>query len=157
MDVRDSRLSAGFAAAVQIQACVLDTQVLLDWLVFDDPRMRDWSQAITTSRVRWLSCAAMLDEALRVAHYPALARRASPEKAEALLRATFASHAQVLPQPVSSPLLRCRDPDDQVFIDLALAQGARWLLSRDRALLDLRRRAAATGLHIVAPGEAAPP
>lgn len=157
MDARDRRLPAGPPAAAQAPSCVLDTQVLLDWLVFDDPRMRDWSQAITNGRVRWLSCAAMQAEALRVAHYPALARHASPVKTEALLREAFASYALDLAPPISSPLLRCRDPDDQVFIDLALAHGARWLLSRDRALLDLRRRAAAAGLYIVAPGQITPP
>jgi predicted nucleic acid-binding protein len=34
----------------------------------------------------------------------------------------------------------CRDPDDQKFLDLALACGARALLTRDRALLELGRR-----------------
>ena len=47
--------------------------------------------------------------------------------------------------------LQCRDPDDQMFIDLALAQRARWLLTRDRALLALARPAAAYGLEIAAP------
>ena len=35
---------------------------------------------------------------------------------------------------------RCDDPDDQVFIDLALAGEAQWLLSHDKAVLRLRRR-----------------
>jgi predicted nucleic acid-binding protein len=37
--------------------------------------------------------------------------------------------------------LECRDPDDQTFIDLAVAAGARWLVTRDRALLELAREA----------------
>ncbi|MFP5353710.1 MAG: prolyl oligopeptidase family serine peptidase, partial [Gemmatimonadota bacterium] len=37
------------------------------------------------------------------------------------------------PEPANGPL-SCRDADDQVFIDLALATRCRWLLSRDRAL-----------------------
>lgn len=145
------------AAQVAPPACVLDTQVLLDWLVFDDPRMRGWSRAITTGRLHWLSCAAMQAEALRVAHDPAIARRASPAPMESLLREVFATYARTVPPPVPSSRLRCRDKDDQMFIDLALAQSARWLLSRDHALLDLRRRAAAVGLYIVAPGDAIPP
>jgi predicted nucleic acid-binding protein len=37
--------------------------------------------------------------------------------------------------------LLCSDPDDQVFLDLAVTRGASFLLSRDRALLKLARRA----------------
>ena len=44
--------------------------------------------------------------------------------------------------------LRCTDPDDQKFIDLALQTGASALLSRDRAVLKLARRAAVHGLPI---------
>jgi predicted nucleic acid-binding protein len=47
--------------------------------------------------------------------------------------------------------LRCTDADDQKFIDLACAAPARWLVSRDRAVLKLRRRAATDGLVIVTP------
>ncbi len=38
-----------------------------------------------------------------------------------------------------------------MFLDLAHAAGARWLLSRDRAVLRLARRAAALGLVIAKP------
>ncbi|MBN8487205.1 MAG: PIN domain-containing protein, partial [Burkholderiales bacterium] len=52
------------------------------------------------------------------------------------------------------PVLRCTDPDDQKFIDFALACGARWLVSRDKAVLKLRRRALALhGLQIVHPAD----
>jgi predicted nucleic acid-binding protein len=47
--------------------------------------------------------------------------------------------------------LHCADPDDQMFVDLAHAAGARWLVSRDRAVLRLARRAAAFGIAIAAP------
>ncbi|MBW8810763.1 MAG: PIN domain-containing protein, partial [Lysobacter sp.] len=43
-------------------------------------------------------------------------------------------------------LPRCADPDDQKFLELALAANARWLLSRDHALLVLGRRTARAGL-----------
>jgi predicted nucleic acid-binding protein len=46
--------------------------------------------------------------------------------------------------------LRCTDPDDQKFIDAAIVS-AQWLISRDRAVLKLARRAAALGLRIVTP------
>jgi predicted nucleic acid-binding protein len=37
---------------------------------------------------------------------------------------------------------RCSDPDDQKFIELAAASGAQGLVSKDRAVLKLRRRCA---------------
>jgi uncharacterized protein len=49
----------------------------------------------------------------------------------------------------------CPDPDDQKFIDLALAQGAGWLLTRDKHLLRMRRVCQRWGL-MVAPPEAVP-
>ncbi|MFT7776961.1 putative toxin-antitoxin system toxin component, PIN family [Roseateles sp.] len=47
--------------------------------------------------------------------------------------------------------LVCRDPDDQKFIDLALAARARWLISRDKAVLALAKRARLRGLAILTP------
>jgi predicted nucleic acid-binding protein len=44
--------------------------------------------------------------------------------------------------------LVCRDPTDQMFIDLALTCRPSWLVTRDRALLSLRRRAAPQGVAI---------
>jgi len=50
--------------------------------------------------------------------------------------------------------MRCTDPDDQKFIDLAATSGAQWLISRDRAVLKLRKRAFALAqLRIVSPAE----
>jgi predicted nucleic acid-binding protein len=37
--------------------------------------------------------------------------------------------------------LHCSDPDDQKFIDLAICAGAHTLVSRDKALLKLARKA----------------
>ncbi|MEW9625771.1 PIN domain-containing protein [Rhodanobacter geophilus] len=53
----------------------------------------------------------------------------------------------------SAPRLpRCRDPDDQKFLELARACGAQWLLSRDRELLRLARRTRREhGFDIVTP------
>jgi predicted nucleic acid-binding protein len=47
--------------------------------------------------------------------------------------------------------LHCSDPDDQMFIDLAQTQRVQWLLTRDRALLRLARRARAHGVEVLTP------
>ena len=65
------------------------------------------------------------------------------------LLAHFDRYAWLLPEPPPAPLrLRCVDPDDQVFVDLALANSAHWLLSHDKAVLRLRRRMPAGGPRI---------
>ena len=138
-------------------ACVIDTQLVLDWVVFDDPRIRPWAEAIARGRLRWLVCEAMRTEALRVLHYPAVARRMAPSRSTSRLLDCFAQYATPADRPPSIPHLRCSDTDDQMFLDLALAHRAPWLLSRDRSLLKLRARAVRHGLTISTPELLTPP
>jgi putative PIN family toxin of toxin-antitoxin system len=130
------------------QAIVVDTQVVMDWLVFDDPRVRPLAQALTAGAVRWLVAPAMRDE-LRHVLGRGVAARYAPDLPR--IEAHFDAHAEPVAAAEPSPRLVCRDPDDQKFIDLALALGARWLVSRDKALLALAKRARLRGLLIVKP------
>lgn len=52
-------------------------------------------------------------------------------------------------QVVESAPWRCRDPLDQKFVDLAVTARAEWLITRDRDLLKLARKARRVGLGIV--------
>jgi predicted nucleic acid-binding protein len=131
-------------------AAVLDTNAVLDWLVFGDPRMQPLAEAITAGRVVWLATAPMRDELLHV--LPRLARtrwRPDPAHVDRMHRALVTEWTE--PHPPRCAALRCRDADDQKFVDLALAAEARWLVSHDRALLDLTRPAGRRGLSIVRP------
>ncbi len=131
---------------------VLDTNAALDWLVFADPRILPLVDALQAGRLRWVACPAMRQELAHMLGHASLARW-SPDAPAAL--AQFDRLAEISATPVTNPHvgLRCRDTDDQVFVDLALAQGARWLLTHDRALLKLARRAAAKGLQIQRPAD----
>ena len=134
----------------QASPVVLDTNVVLAWLVFRDPRLAALATALETGHVRWLACPRMRSELTLTLSYPALSKW-NPDSERTL--ASFDRWAELLPDPPApqaSPLL-CSDPDDQVFIELALAHQARWLLTRDRALLKLKRRAAGRGLQIAPP------
>ncbi|MBA4178749.1 MAG: hypothetical protein C0505_19645 [Leptothrix sp. (in: Bacteria)] len=127
-------------------AVVLDTNTVLDWLVFADDSVATVASAIQKGRLRWLACTGMRDELARTLGYRSLAKW-NPDSEQSL--ATFDRLATLLPTPPVAPLhLRCSDPDDQVFLDLALAHRATWLLSHDRALLRLGKRAWRTGLCI---------
>lgn len=132
-------------------AIVIDTQVVMDWLVFRDARVGALSTAITAGALRWLVAPAMRDE-LRHVLGRGVAASYAPDLA--FIEAQFDAHAQpvdlIEPQPLASRLV-CRDADDQKFIDLALARQARWLISRDKAVLALAKRARPRGLVIVPP------
>src|SRR5262245_42733415 len=47
---------------------VLDTNVVLDWLLFADPGVAAMAAAIEAGSVRWLACAAMREEFERTLH-----------------------------------------------------------------------------------------
>lgn len=126
---------------------VLDTNVVLDWLLFGEPAVSALAAAVTAGSVRWLATAAMRDELAHVLDH-GLAESRQADSA-GLLAAWDARAVIVAAAPPHR--LACTDPDDQKFLDLAFAASARWLVSRDRALLRLGRQAAALGLTIVAP------
>jgi putative PIN family toxin of toxin-antitoxin system len=127
---------------------VLDTQVVLDWLWFSDQRTHAVATALTQGQLRWIATPAMRAELAHV--LPRLRARAGAPPCEHVLTQVDAHVAQWCP-PAATALLKCRDPDDQKFLDLALEAGAAWLLTRDRALLTMARRAAAQGCRIVEP------
>ena len=121
---------------------VLDTNIALDLLVFDDPACLPLAAALRRGDLRWLATAAMRDELVRVLGYPPIAARLAQRGpgAPAVL-AAFDALAQPA-QPAAPAPCRCADPDDQIFIDLAVAHGA-LLLSRDQAVLSMRKVLAA--------------
>lgn len=130
---------------------MLDTNVVLDWLLFSDGSSTPFAAAITHRRVCWVATQAMRGELAGVLRRGlATSRQADP----AVVLAAWDAHVQVVAEPARLPgsvALHCNDPDDQKFLDLAHASGARWLLSRDRAVLRLARRAATMGLTIAVP------
>jgi putative PIN family toxin of toxin-antitoxin system len=126
---------------------VLDTNVCLDWLLFGNAGVAALVDAIASGHLRWLATAAMRDELAHMLGHSRLAHWPNPRE-QAL--ASFDTYAELC--PVATPcLLRCTDPDDQMFIDLAVAESVDWLLTRDRALLKLARRARPSGLSVLTP------
>lgn len=132
-------------------AVVIDTQVVMDWLVFRDARVGALTAAVTSGQLRWLVAPPMRDE---IRHVLGRGIAASYAPDLAFIESQFDAHAVAVEAAPAQPLagrLVCRDPDDQKFIDLALARGARWLISRDKALLALAKRARPRGLLILKP------
>jgi putative PIN family toxin of toxin-antitoxin system len=133
---------------------VLDTNACLDLWVFDDPRAARLRAALLAGAIEAVTNAACRDEWLRVLQYPQL-RLGEVERLEHARR--YDALVGLLPDDTAPcvaepPLPRCADPDDQKFLQLALASGARWLVSRDGDVLALGRRTRRDGLfEIVSP------
>ena len=122
---------------------VLDTNIWLDWLVFDDPGIFALRKAVVAGHAEVCIDEACLSELARVLGYPLFATvldtgvqaahlAAATKVARMLNRQHTAYEVHALPT--------CRDPDDQKFLELARDCGASHLVTKDKALLELARR-----------------
>ena len=128
---------------------VIDTNTVLDMLVFEDPAARDLLAQLQQGALQWLAAAPMRDELARVLGYPHIVKRLQSRGLEATtVLATFDTLAIIKPSAARAAFA-CKDRDDQQFIDLALAWGAA-LLSKDRAVLSMARRLARLGIPVCA-------
>lgn len=137
---------------VKPKLAVIDTNVMLDWLVFSNPAALQLGTAVLAGHWAWHRSPPMLEE------LQAVLRRPLPERWEAARKHALTIDIDSIGTewriPDALPAahsLVCRDAADQMFIDLALCCGPAWLVTRDRALLALRRRAALRGVVIVTP------
>ena len=126
---------------------VLDTNVVLDLVVFDDPGTAPLRAAIEAGRVSVYTNPECVAELHRVLAYP---RFALGEAAQETALRWFETHAQAIAAAAAKPPLpRCSDPDDQKFLELAWAAQADFLVTKDKALLELARRVARLGRFLV--------
>ena len=131
---------------------MLDTNVVLDWLVFGDPDGSTLGAAIVAGEVRWIATTAMRDELAHVLGRGHLDPCWHPDSA--VVWGAWDRHCEsvaTLPALAATGRLHCSDPDDQKFIDLAVRAPARWLLSRDRAVLKLSPQLLAIGVQVTTP------
>ena len=116
---------------------VVDTNVWLDWLVFGDAVVAPLRAAVSGGHLELVACVRIRDEVLDVIRRPQIAVRCADLDAAA---DTFHRHVRLADPPPDCGLT-CTDPDDQVFLDLAVAERAAWLISKDRDLLSLASKA----------------
>jgi putative PIN family toxin of toxin-antitoxin system len=131
---------------LQKMRLVIDTQIWLDWLVFDDPSVAPLRAAIDGSHAEVLIDDACLAELERVLAYPL---KRTVDVQACLSECLGIARKVECEAPPRLPL--CRDPDDQKFLELAAAAKADCLVTRDRELLRLTRRCA-PWFRIVSPG-----
>jgi putative PIN family toxin of toxin-antitoxin system len=120
---------------------VVDTNVVLDLLVFRDPATAALAQGLESGTFEWLATAAMRDELERVLAYPKLAPHVLRRRGDAqTVLADFDRHARVV-AVADKASVTCGDADDQKFIDLAVAHRC-LLLSKDAEVLRMKKRLA---------------
>jgi predicted nucleic acid-binding protein len=126
---------------------VLDTNIVLDLWVFDEPRAEALRLSVETGGTHWLATAAMRQELTRVLAYPQIAKRLTHRAlpAEAVL-GHFDRWAQLQPDAPKAPYA-CKDTDDQMFIDLAVAHTAA-LHSKDAQVLCMKKRLERCGVAL---------
>jgi putative PIN family toxin of toxin-antitoxin system len=133
---------------------VLDTNIVLDLWVFNDPRTQGLRTALNQSRLHWIATAAMREELRRVLGYPHLLARLQAHSRNAHHVLHEFDHRTALLEDAPKAPCTCKDPDDQKFIDLSVAHHA-LLLSKDAQVLCMRRRLERQGVtlnpHIPAP------
>ena len=122
---------------------VLDTNIWLDWLVFNDSSVLHLKKVVSEGQAEIFIDAACEAELERVLAYD-LARHTLDAAAQAACLAEcrrIARHVDTSAPPDECKLLpRCADPDDQKFLALALAARADVLITKDHKLLELARR-----------------
>ena len=119
---------------------VLDTNVWLDWLVFDDPSIAPIKAAVAANRVELFTDTACEAELERALGYDLGKRSVDVAACIAECRRVARRIDSGVPEAERAQLPACRDPDDQKFLEAALAARAEFLVTKDRALLDLARR-----------------
>jgi len=140
-------------AAPGTAIAVLDTNAWLDLYVFDDAPARELRAALEAGRLQAVRSGRTDAELEAVLERPALAAR-SPAAATALRLAAWRGAARCIDEAALRPApWLCRDRDDQKFLDLAVAARAAWLITKDRALLELDRRTRHAGLRVATPAQ----
>jgi putative PIN family toxin of toxin-antitoxin system len=127
---------------------VLDTNVLLALWLFRDPVVEPLRAVIETGLLMPVRSRATDAEFAEVLGRPELFEVATDRQARLIQE--WQAQASLVDVIEPAPWT-CRDPLDQKFLDLAVSAGAGWLITRDRDLLKLARKARRQGLLILTP------
>jgi uncharacterized protein len=135
---------------------VLDTNVWLDWLVFNDAGIAPLKSAQAAGEIEIIRHLPGEQELERVLAYKAMKPLVAADLQPAIMTAMRRTS---IPHDGSSRAGRvpqCRDADDQTYLELARDCDADLLVTKDRDLLSLRRaKFGLASFRIVTPREGA--
>lgn len=115
---------------------VLDTSTVLSALLFPHGKLTWIRNAWQTGLITPLVCSPTAKELMRVLTYPRF--KLDAEEIELLLSDYLPYTTIIKISAANSTLPRCRDKNDQIFLDLALTGKAKFLVSSDKDLLCLK-------------------
>jgi len=115
---------------------VFDTNVAVAILVFEDPQLKALTARWNEGELHALADEETLAEFDRVLRYPEMKL---DEASAVAMSLRYRARCEIVANGVEvASLPRCSDPEDQMFLCLAARSDAHWLLTRDKALLELR-------------------
>ncbi|SOZ49530.1 conserved hypothetical protein, DUF132 [Cupriavidus taiwanensis] len=147
----DAGRPAGITSAPRV---VLDSNIWVDLLVFHDPHVEPIRAALEAGTIAPVIRADCREELRRVLAYPQFARFEVDIGAALATVDRLASLEAAPPQADCDALRlpRCKDTDDQKFVELAHFAGAACLVSKDKAVLKLRSRLRrSSGVEVMTP------
>lgn len=126
---------------------VLDTNIVLDLFLFQDPRFQALRSLLDVGACAWVATPHMRNELERVLTYPHIQTKMEAYRiAAAEILQNFDRVARMWLSPSPKAAYTCKDADDQPFIDLACALATAnpgqkvHLMSKDKAVLSMRKR-----------------
>ena len=124
-------------ALTDIKLClVLDTNVILDLLVFKDPSTEPIRLLLDAKLVDAVRTPASMEELMDVIGRPVF--KLSREDQETILKSWERSSRLLDNAVITQAPFSCRDLDDQVFINMAYSLRPALLLSKDLRVLELQ-------------------
>ena len=136
-----------FGRSLSGRYCVLDTNIVLDLLLFKDSKVQPLLDAIATDNILPIGHLDTFFEFADVVTRPMF--QLSDSQIDQLLHEWVKLHA-VFREPLSTVFF-CRDKDDNKFFNLSRATGAEYLISKDKKVLKARGKAKRFGCQVVKP------
>lgn len=126
---------------------VIDTNILLDIFVFQDPAIAPLREALFSGGLDAVCANITLSELSNVLSRDKF--KLTREQCEEILRKWQRHSRTVADHEIQASPWKCKDRDDQIFLDLAYTLRPCHLLSKDLQVLKFRKRAAKESVVIV--------
>lgn len=132
-----------------VPLAVLDTNVVLDLWYWNDRKCSQLKKALSAGALRAVSSSSCLKELAAVLARPVFELSVSEKKS---LLETVLSSVWVA-KPTVEALVRCKDAEDEKFLNLAFEIEADYLFTKDKRVLRAGRKLRALGTQTLTPAD----